>query len=426
MVSSLAKSIRAFTNNTSFRLLTINAISAVVPILTTIVVARDLPPSEIGFFALFQSLALVLYPILGMSNSGLILNYFLVKKEIELPPVIGASFLVPVLFGTLLFVFSLVFFGLGSEYFSNVLFLIVHVVFYTFVQSSWTFFQGKENFGHYAFSKIGYSMISFISSLFFVKVLGEGWLGLIKSVTLAAVIVGTYFFIYLIQLKSIKLIGLRKSCLELCSYGSSLLPHTIGTIVIFNSDRWFLFKLLGPSETGIYSIAAQFASGINLISASLNQAFLLKWSPVLIAGDSLERKAIVRSGISIFKLLIGMAIFSMAVSYFIFPLFFSSSYHGLQPSFCALVIANVLLGVYQVVSCPIFINRKNRALSTATFFITILHIVILYLLTKRLGLVGALATCLFTNAFLAIVAFNIAQSITWLPWLGSGSRRNNL
>jgi O-antigen/teichoic acid export membrane protein len=180
---------------------------------------------------------------------------------------------------------------------------------------------------------------------------------------------------------------------------------------------------LGASEAGIYSIASQFAACINLLAASFNQAFVLKWGRILEKADGTEQQQIVKSGRFVFLMLIAAALFSLVVSYYSFPIFFRTSYQGLFGSFAVLVFANVLLGIYQIVSCPIFIFRRNGRLSVATLTITCLHLVLMYMLTSWLGIIGALATCLFTNALLAWMAYKISQSIRPLPWISAVSRR---
>jgi O-antigen/teichoic acid export membrane protein len=172
-------------------------------------------------------------------------------------------------------------------------------------------------------------------------------------------------------------------------YGTGLVPHLYGGVLITTTDRLFLTHMVGVEETGVYVVAVQIAMMIGILHHSFNQA----WAPwlfgVLKRNVPAELDAVRRFtrfyNVAIIALALGLA----AVTPWLLGFLVGPEFRGAAQFVIWLALASAFEGMYKIVVNQIFWANKTHWLAWITLATAVANVLFNYLLISAFGAVGA-------------------------------------
>lgn len=126
----------------------------------------------------------------------------------------------------------------------------------------------------FAFSGVIYTFWMLLLSIILIVLLKQGTVGMIRSMSIAHFMSGTYIFL---NIKSFLVDGFsifnKKLAKSMLHYSCMLVPNAISWWIMNTSDRVMLTIMMGSAFTGIYSVACKFPSIMTTIHTLFYQAW---------------------------------------------------------------------------------------------------------------------------------------------------------
>lgn len=389
-----------------------------MPILT-----HHLSTEDYGSLALFNSYASILVPFIGFVATGLISVEFYNK---ELSKKDFSSLFTSVTFIPIIpFIFILILTILLRSYLEEWLDIKASFVYMLPIMAILIVYQ--EQFLNYliiARKAKAYTLLSITKTflevslvLLLVVALTKGWTGRVNASAIVLAIsisIGLFYFLKIdLLIKKIKF----KYILAGLSYGSPLIFHTIGKVIVNQSDRIFINQMVSKSEVGIYNTGYLIGSIIMIIGG----AFINVYTPFLYErlSDINEKKKleIVRlSYIFLGGLFIVFLVLTL-ISPLLFNVLIDIKYrNGVQYVFWT-GLGYFFWGIYLIFAGYIFYLKKTIILALLAILNVILNIFLNYVLIGLYGTIGAsYATCISFFTLALIIAL-ISTHHYPMPWL---------
>ncbi|MCI9358714.1 MAG: oligosaccharide flippase family protein [Lachnospiraceae bacterium] len=196
--------------------------------------------------------------------------------------------------------------------------------------------------------------------------------------------------------------GISWDCIKYaCKISIPLIPHTLSSIVLGNSDRIMITKYCGSESTALYSLAYTISTMASLLWTSMNQA----WSPWLFdkMNDKNTREISDKSKIYLdvfFVLIIGV----LLVTPEIILILGGKSYYSaryIMPPVIAGCTFQFIYGMY--VNIEVF-SKKTFAISIGTTAAATINIFLNRLFIPKYGYMAAAYTTMF--GYFVLLAFH--------------------
>jgi O-antigen/teichoic acid export membrane protein len=401
-------------------------ISRALPFLLLPILTRYLTPADYGIVAMFLLVALLVEPFVGLGLSGAItVRYY--DRDVELPRYLGTGIVVvtgAAAFALLVFV---VFGGLLSDI-TDVppvwLLLVVPLVLARSIGSTpLALLRVREKAAHFGVFQNAQSIGLLTLAIVLVVVLGYGWEGRIAAEVFSWMVFAVVGLALMWWLGWVAFTYVKSYAVDLIRFGGPLIPHLIGSVVIFQIDRLLLTNMVGVDETGLYTVAFQLALVVELIAISFNNAYAPWLYRRLGDADDHVKRRLVRLTYVGFA---GLAVLALATA-IVMP---SLAGVLLDPSYLAsgafvpwLALGFMFSGMYYLVTNYIFYAGRTAWLGLVTGITAVINIGLTYVLIDLNGAMGA--------AQASAITFAISFGLTWIasqraypmPWLGRWSRR---
>jgi O-antigen/teichoic acid export membrane protein len=397
-------------------------LSAVIPFLLLPVLTRYLSPDQYGQIAMFTLLVTALNSVIGLSVEGAANRRFFDKNVTcdQLQRFNGNCFII-LLTSTVLVTFIL-------------LFVDTYLTHFLGIPSAWVYLgvlsvscgfilkfrllqlqvRGKAKI--YVFFQVVNSFVVLIFSILFVILLDLGADGRIYGIVLTSILVGIMSFLSLANDKLFKF----KYCLEdikqALSFGVPLIPHVLGAFLLLSADRFVINRELGLEMTGIYMVAFSLGSAFNIIFSGINSAFSPWLFGQLKEDDDDKKRDIVKKTYIYFIFLIFMSIFAFFAAPPILKLIIGEKFHQAADVLPLLIIGQVFLGMYFMVTNYIFYVKKTKYLSYVTISSGAINIALLLLFIPIYGIYGAALAFSIANLSQFLFTWLVSAKVCRMPW----------
>lgn len=165
-----------------------------------------------------------------------------------------------------------------------------------------------------------------------------------------------------------------------------LLPHYLSMMILNQSDRIMISKMVGASEAGIYSVAHSAAMILNILTTSINNSYAPWLYGRLKSGeyDTIPKKTNILF-IGVASILIILIIFAPEAIYIL---------AGRKYTDAIKIIPSVAASLYFIFMYQIFANvefyyKKNKFIAYASVFGAALNIILNYICIKQFGYIAA-------------------------------------
>ncbi|MGV2874163.1 oligosaccharide flippase family protein [Colwellia sp. E150_009] len=396
--------------------------SAAIPFVLLPILTRYLMPAEYGQIAMFTLFTTALAALVGLSVHGAANRRFFednATKE-QLARFNGNCFFI-LLASTLI---ALVVLFVIDSYLASFLgipytwiYLGLLSVFCSFILNirlgQWQI-RGKAK--HYGVLQILNAIVVLIFSLLFVVFLELGALGRIYGIVITSIIVGILAIFTLINDKLVLFKYNRDDINYALSFGVPLIPHVLGGFLLLSIDRLVINKELGLEMTGVYMVAVNLGSALNIIFSSINKAY----SPWLFAqlkeAKHATKKMIVKSTYIYFVFLSTMACLAFFIAPPILKFIVGEKFHQAADVLPLIITGQIFLGMYLMVTNYIFYAKKTTYLSYITVSSGVINVALLLFLIPLYGISGAAMSFLIANLWQFLCAWLISGKLYKMPW----------
>lgn len=387
----------------------------------TPVLSFFLSPTDIGLLALFNSYILLGTIIIGIgAKAAISVNYFQVEKQ-DFPFYFSAALTTPLVIFVLL---SLLVFGFQGplaafmELPREWMLPMVAIAFFQVINEiCLTLFRVTDKAFLFARFSIGLTVANILITLLLIIGLQYDWQGR------ALGMLGSYFLfagvsLYLFTSRHLFRAQIKKEFLQKALvFGVPLIPHLLGTFAIEYSDRYFIQKIEGPEQLGIYDMGYKIGMSIQILVT----AFSLTFGPYLF--ESLKNLTHFRK-IRIIQAAYGfmsgllIAVFVLGA---IGPLIF---YYLIDQKFAAgstyvfwVALGYFFFGGYALFANFIHYSGKTYIFSILAIFNITCNLVLNYVLIHQYGPIGAAYATIVSYFLIFLVATILANRFYPLPWL---------
>ncbi len=390
----------------------------VMPILT-----HYLTPEDYGTLSLFNTYVMTLMPFIGIVATGLIsLEYYNKNKTInDFRSLFSSISVIPIIPFVLFLIISIVFrnqLALLIDIPSKYIFLIPVLAFLTiYMEQTFNFLVITKNALTYGISNISKVVLEVSLTLFFIIGLDMNWQGRIGSSLLAVSVFGIFSFFYF---RSQKLLTtqIKKHHIKAgIAFGSPLVLHVIGKLVVNQSDRIFIAKMISLEEVGIYNSGYIIGTILLIISG----VFMKVYSPFLYErlADITEKKKIeiVRFSYGFVAVLIAILLFITLAAPFFYEYFIDIKYIGGIKYVFWIGLSYLFWGGYLIFSGYVFYLQRTKILSILSILNVVLNLGLNYLLIGEYGAIGAAYATALSFFVILVCIIAISARIYPMPWL---------
>lgn len=387
-----------------------NVMVKTVTVITTPIFTRLMTTEEYGTVQTFISWYTVLLPLFSLN-----LTYSIGRAKLDFPDnlkeYIGSMQVLSIIFSVIVSSFLIIFIQPVSVIFElnipNIILLIFYLCFVPTIQ----FWQNGYRYEYQYKQNIIISwytiLTSTILSLILIFTLDESKSFLrILGITIPMIVLSIYFW-----MKSIRYRYLNK-IIEYWRYGLilsvPLILHTISLNILSQSDRIFITKMCGESDTGVYSLAYTYGMLLNVFISAISDGWLPWFHDTYFAKKYDEIRKNIKP-LVIFGCYIGLACIAFAPEAILIL-------GGEEYKRGILCVPPIALGIICQYIYTHYVNielhlKKTKYISSGTVLAAVLNIFLNGLFIPRFGFIAAAYTTLVGYVALMIFHFIISRKI---------------
>lgn len=400
-----------------------NILNAVIPFILLPILTRYLNPAEYGEVAMFQTLLGALGAFVGLVFVGAASRKYYDSDltEKDLAEFISACIQISFISSLITLLVLLIFQGQFSEWLGLKPIYVLLAVIVGFCSvvikirlGQW---QVQKKAIKYGVLQISQSFINLIFSLLFVVVFLRGAAGRIDAQVVAALVFLLIALFLLYKDNLLKIFSWRREYIkEALKFGGPLVFHTSGAFLLLTVDRFIINKELGLTEVGIYMVAVQLVSVMNMIFDAVNKAYV----PYLyecMKKDDLQEKIKLMKNIYIgFFLIIIVVVLAFLIGPWFVKLFAGEKYAAAGKVIGLLALGQGFKGMYLMVTNFIFYSKKTKVTAQITIVVGLINLGLLVLLVKSYGIVGAASANAISMMLFFIATWYFAAKLVDMPW----------
>lgn len=253
------------------------------------------------------------------------------------------------------------------------------------------------------------------SALIFVVMLNMHWEGRLWSMLIVGLLATISGLVILRPYLSIRMPH-KCDVLEAIKFGTGLLPHSVFSQIVRQSDRLFILYFIGLSATGEFAVGWQVASIMLILLSTFNQA----WTPYLfqrlaksdgdVNRDIVKLSYLMALGFCALFLVINL------VSPLIFTIMIDDKFHDAQRYVPFITLGYLFMGFYMLVTDYIFYAKKTYLLSILTATNGLINLALNYVCVQRFGAIGVTYAFALSSFMVTAAAWVLAQKVYPMPW----------
>lgn len=348
-------------------------------------------PHEYGSFNLVLSITAFLSLFYTFSLENALGKFYYDYKDDKGKLILGTVFFTILLSSVFFTIIVYVSFFFLSKYididdllYRNLLLGFACIAFYPVFSVFRLIYRVKQEAAKYSVLNLCYSFVLILAKVVVVVFLSMQSTGLLSATLLVNLLFcfGSIFYFYRSNGISFSYPLLR----EMLNYSVPLLPHSLSGVINSTCDRLFIGYYLTLTSVGVYSVALQVSSIMNIVVSSFSMAYgpwFFEQIKVKTGRESIANIANV--GVSCFCVVgLSLAVFSKEI----IMLMASNEYYEAYNYTAILVFVHVFNGVYIFTAGPLLIN-STRKYASVSIFTSLLNIPLNYILIPIYGVYGA-------------------------------------
>ena len=291
-----------------------------------------------------------------------------------------------------------------SPYLTGLMF--VHL----FVSNPFDYWKSRERY-HYRYRmstllSIALTVFSYAFSIYAVTHFSNRLNARIEGDLLIRVIIGLPLL--LVLLRKTKYLYRKDIWSYALTFALPLIPHYLSNIILNQSDRLMIGRLVGDAESGRYSIAYMIASMVLMIVTAINSSYVPYTFQKL---RDKELSALRRSASLLLAGIALLCIIAMGLAPEMIRIFAGTGYEE-----AAMIVPDVSASVFFIFLYTLFSNveyyyQETKLVGIATLLAALLNVALNALLIPKFGYTVAGTTTLVSYLFLALFHYVCYQKI---------------
>lgn len=408
-----------------------NILNGVIPFLLLPILTRYLNPTQYGEVAMFQTLLGALGAFVGTNFAGASIRKYYDKDitDKELSEFMGSCIQLVLVFSSIVFLMLFIFqayfskwLGLDAKYVLFAVFVAFSTVIIRFRLLHW---QARKKAVKYGVFQISQSLVNSTISLVLVVLFLQGAEGRIEAQIITSFVFLIIALFLLFRSDLLKIFVWRKDYLkEALRYAVPLIPHVGGLFLLSSVDRVVINNQIGLAAAGIYMVAIQLTSVMNIVFDAVNKAYVPWLFEKLKEDDLSQKEKIVKiTYIWYFVILLGVSL-AFLIGPFLVTTIAGENYSQAGELIGWLALGQGFNGMYLMVTNYILFSKRTSLLSSATISSGILNVLLLILFTNLYGLEGAAKAFALSMIIRFLLTWFLASKTHPMPWFNIFIKRS--
>ncbi len=376
-------------------------------------------PADYGVLDLLSTISLVSsFLIIAGTDAAFAYYFFRREYEGEKGLIISTALWIRLLFSLVVFILILA----GSSLISQILFgtdykLFVIITGITIAFNS-IYFLFLELL-RFEIKPWLYTIVSSLSivlnillTIYFVVITKQGVYGAIVASSIAYFVSAAAGIIYILKRYGFKFS--YKWFKYIIKYGYPLIGTGIAVWILTSTDRYFLAHFSDLSAVGIYAVGVKIGALMGLIAG----AFQMAWGPFAMEMQyEPNAKRIYASIFFLFSFVGITGIFYVSMfSIDILKVFTQPSYYSAKAVIPFLCLSTVLSSAYFLAVLGMSLTKKLEHTIWITFAAAGMNIILNYILTPKMGAIGAAFSIMTANFIIVVITFRISQKYYYISF----------
>lgn len=245
-----------------------------------------------------------------------------------------------------------------------------------------------------------------------VVLLEQGVLGALRGTLIAAGITALVAIVLTARMSSWTLS--RRWLSAAFDYSLPLVPHLLGTWVLYLSDRLVLERFVSASDLGLYSLGASIGTAAHFLVTAAGRAF----APAIILAlkDPEQRHQVPRLGT---YWLLGIAGACTALALLLtdaIRLLAPAEFHESTKVVAWIVFGYLAFGIYSVSAQGTYFSMRTRLVPVVTLLAGGLNVGLNFALIPSMGILGAAVATVVSFAALALMQGTLSRRLYPIEW----------
>lgn len=250
------------------------------------------------------------------------------------------------------------------------------------------------------------------ATILFVVVLEQGALGALRGMLIGAGITAVVAIAVTLRLASPRFS--RRWIRLALAFSLPLVPHLLGTWVLYLSDRLVLERFVSAADLGLYSLGAAIGTAMHFLATAAGRAFAP--AITLALKDPAQRGQVPLLGTF---WLLGLAWAATALALLltdVIRLLAPPEFHEATEVVAWIVFGYLAFGVYMIAAQGTYFSMRTRLVAVLTLTAGALNVALNFLLIPPLGIAGAAVATLVAFAALAVMQGALSQRLYPIAW----------
>lgn len=409
-----------------------------IPFLLLPILTRHLGPEAFGRIAMFLTLQVAAMLLSGLCLNSVLMQRYFKMTPAEFPHFLKAAYVLILLAGAVVSVGLLA----GTSVLTRLTNLPIGWILVAnacamlgMVQAiSLTLMQMRQQAGRYGVVQVVGTAANALLSIVLVVQLDQGWQGRIEGILLSQLIAVSWLLFAqwrggdlpiaskaTISAATPEAPALRETMADLLRLGLPLLP---GALIIWGTtmtDRFFLNTQADAKALGVYAVGMMFAQVVEIISSTVNQAFM----PIVFSklnGSEADRRKLVQCTYVLFAAFLLIALAWSAVGGLLLTRLIDARYHDAVSVLTSLAFGYGFNNASSLMASFILNKEKNALVSAVSLLPFATSVSLNWLLVPTHGIHGAAWAFLSATALNFVVMFAMAHRTDNLPWFSLHAR----
>jgi O-antigen/teichoic acid export membrane protein len=397
-------------------------VNSAIPFFLIPILTRYLNSSDYGIISIYTVLVAIVSPFIGYTIHGSITAMIFSDDKDSVPEYIGNCFYI-LFASTIITVLVFLFISSWIEnqfklpiiwVWSSIL-LAFNQFIALFPLSIW---QAKNKPFYFGLFQISSTAINFSITLLLIIHYNKNWVGRLEAQLITSFIFAIISIIILLKNKLLKFRFKIKYFGGGIKFGVPLILHVIGGVLLSVINRFFIAKYVGLSEAGLFFLAFQLTSIINIFTSALNTAYVPWLFSKLELNSEIEKEKIVALTYKYFLFLIASSFLFAKFLPEILHILVGKDYYSAQKYFDWLIVGCISNGMYLMVTNYIVYAKKTEYLAGATFLSSLASVALNFVLIQKYGAIGASISNAIGFSLLFILTWILSSRVYKMPWFG--------
>jgi O-antigen/teichoic acid export membrane protein len=198
-------------------------------------------------------------------------------------------------------------------------------------------------------------------------------------------------------------------------FGLPIVPHLLSQWALAMVSRVMLQRMVPMDDVGRYTLGYNLGMLMLMIVTSINQAYQPYYFNLMTSSANPQPRIL---RIILFYLA-GMGFIALVGSVFageLVALMTPARYHASAQYVPPVVVGYFMVGLYYIVSSPIFFHKKTHLLPIITGISAVMNIILNYLLIPRFGAIASAWNTFVCYAFMLVLYYVVAQKMSPFPY----------